>query len=438
MYRLLPVIFTTFLFIGCSPKEHVLQQKKIETTQKPIEYLYDIPQEPSLYSSNIPLVEHNTLEEKDRFFNKRYFKPWHIPQVSPTKEEAMWGFAYQHRKTFGMNYQALDFDWYEQHKTNANFKQYNTLKRKGIVIKNTNLRVLPTNQPIFLDPTQAGEGFPFDYNQVSSIYINTPIIISHLSLDKGWALIESNFTTGWIPIDAIAYLDKKRRETFENNQYAVAVKDNFPLYSDGEFIDYIKLGTIFPQYQKQLFIVRRDTGLDGKLILVTTKHIQPKPLRFEQENIINALNELKNEPYGWGGLYNTRDCSSMTKDLFSLFGIYLERNSYGQTFNGKYISFNNLNNEQKKQTILEKATPFETLIYLKGHIMLYVGNLDNEPILFHQFWGIQTKDQEGNEGRAIIGRAIFSTLDLGKSIPDFDPEASLLSKARGMIILNFL
>ena len=39
---------------------------------------------------------------------------------------------------------------------------------------------------MFYDPTQLGEGFPFDYNQNSAIKINTPIMVSHLSKDRAW------------------------------------------------------------------------------------------------------------------------------------------------------------------------------------------------------------------------------------------------------------
>jgi hypothetical protein len=436
MYILTIVFFIIVLFNGCSLKNELTDINNIKEIKVLQESLYNISQNPKKYIGNLPVIKYQTLRKRDFFFNKRYFKPWHIKQFTPTKKEAMWGFGYQNRKTFGMNYQPLNFDWYQYHKQNSNFKQYNSLLKKGVVIKNSNLRVLPTQKPIFLDPNEAGEGFPFDYNQVSSIYINTPILVSHLSKDKGWALVESNFTTGWIPVDDIAYLTKKQRSSFENGSYTVAVKDNFPLYQDKEFIDYIKLGTIFPKYNDKLLIVQRDKKLDGKLSVVTSQYIKSKPLEFKEKNILNTLKELQNEPYGWGGLYHTRDCSSMTRDFFSLFGIYLERNSHSQTFNGKYISFNNLTNEEKKQTILQQGKPFKTLIYLKGHIMLYVGPLDNEPILFHQFWGIKTKNKDGKEGREIIGRTIFSNLELGKSITNFDPEGALLNRAKGMVILN--
>lgn len=49
------------------------------------------------------------------------------------------------------------------------------------------------------------------------------------------------------------------------------------------------------------------------------------PLAFNSNNRIRILNQLLNEPYGWGGLLNNRDCSSFTQDYFATFeNFYIE------------------------------------------------------------------------------------------------------------------
>ena len=42
--------------------------------------------------------------------------------------------------------------------------------------------------------------------------------------------------------------------------------------------------------------------------------------------------------------------------------------------------------------ILEQGMPFLTLIWMKGHIMLYIGNEHGRALVFHEFWGIKTGD----------------------------------------------
>jgi hypothetical protein len=241
---------------------------------------------------------------------------------------------------------------------------------------------------------------------------------------------------GWVKVSDIATLDVKKRQLFENGYYGVAAKDNFPVYDTHEnFLEYVKLGTIFPIHQAKFLVAQRSQGIKGKLVYTQNPYIHQKPLELNQKNLNHILKEVVGESYGWGGLYGTRDCSSMTRDIFAVFGIYLERNSYGQTLSGEFISLKELSNKEKKKKIVEMGKPFLTLLYQKGHVMLYVGEHQNEPIIFHQAWGIGTLDQNKNEGRYIIGKAAFTTLEVGKTIKNFDQENSLINKLEGIIQL---
>lgn len=422
-------VILLIFFTGCSIKQST------PSTSNDINDLSTISQNPKTYlnkQQTLKLPKQNKLNKE---YNIKYFKPWNIKKLDITKSEAMWGFGYSNRITYGQNYKQHSVNWYDKLKKNSNFKNYNTYLKKAIIVKNTNMRVLPTEKPIFLDPNDAGEGFPFDYNQNTSVYINTPILISHLSRDLAWAYIATNFAMGWVKTSDIALLDLKKRRLFQSNYYGVAFKDNFPIYDEkNNFIEYIKLGTIFPVYKGKLLVAVKDKGLDGRLLYTSSQHVYKKPIPFNKTTINRALNELKNEPYGWGGLYGTRDCSSMTRDLYSLFGLYLARNSSGQKLSGEYISLKELSNLEKKKKIIELGKPFLTIIYLKGHVMLYIGEQQGEPIVFHQVWGIRTLFNE-IEGRFIIGKSAFTTIEPGKELSNFDPKSSILTKIEGLIQL---
>lgn len=112
---------------------------------------------------------------------------------------------------------------------------------------------------MFYNPYSAGQGFPFDYNQNSSIKINTPILISHFSKDKAWAFIKTSSFYGWIDIRDIAYVDENFIKKFKTNNYAVAIKDKFNIYKN-YFIENIQLGTIFP-YEKINFSLQQKTKI---------------------------------------------------------------------------------------------------------------------------------------------------------------------------------
>jgi phenylpyruvate tautomerase PptA (4-oxalocrotonate tautomerase family) len=155
---------------------------------------------------------------------------------------------------------------------------------------------------------------------------------------------------------------------------------------------------------------------------------------LNESNLVTVINEVSKTNYGWGGMYEQRDCSSMLRDMFAPFGIWLPRNSSQQSKVGRVITFKNLSDKEKIELIKEKAVPFETLLYKKGHIVLYVGTYNDEIIVFHNAWGIKTK-KDGVEGRIIIGKPIFSTLRLGRGEENFDEESELL---RNLISMNIL
>jgi cell wall-associated NlpC family hydrolase len=64
-------------------------------------------------------------------------------------------------------------------------------------------------------------------------------------------------------------------------------------------------------------------------------------------------NELIGEAYGWGGLYQNRDCSAMVRDMFSPFGIWLPRHSEDQAREGgEFIDLTTFSPEEKEKVIL--------------------------------------------------------------------------------------
>jgi hypothetical protein len=103
---------------------------------------------------------------------------------------------------------------------------------------------------------------------------------------------------------------------------------------------------------------------------------------------------------------------------------------------GKVISLENMSDKEKVAMIKQQAVPFETLLYKKGHIVLYVGIFNDEIIIFQNVWGIKTKEN-GVEGRYIIGKTIFSTLQAGNNLSIFDKNASLLKNLKSMNIITF-
>lgn len=398
--------------------------------------------------SSIPKTDLTTLSSSadDNFLNQekasndfftKYFKPWGATKLSYPKNEAMWGISYRNKKIYLENHKLANKEWFDNLIANTNFEQYNLNVKKAITLKNTNVRVMPTNSPFFYNPSLPGEGFPFDYNQNSLLKINTPLIVSHLSIDRAWAYVESHFVGGWVDINSIAFVDESFIKEFKTSNYFISTKEKFPIY-DPIFREYVKIGTIFPKNGEKYIIATNDENQNAKITYIdlNSDEAEKMPIKYNSENRVKILNSLLDEPYGWGGLLNNRDCSSFTQDYFAVFGKHLHRNSKAQTTNGNYLDISNLTLEEKKDFIRKNAVPFSTLVYLKGHIMLYIGQKESEPLVAHNIWSIRLKDENNQEFRHIIGKATLTTLEPGIELEGFKEDSNILKKVLGITVLN--
>ncbi len=425
MFRIYILIILIFLFSGCTYKNTKIAD--LETySQNPEEYTANINQ-------TIPNQEFLSKE-----YLKRFFIPWNQEKLSISKKDAQWGNSYKNRKIYLENHNLASKEWFEEVISNTNFDDYNQILQKAIIVKNTNVRVLPTNSKLFYNPNVAGEGFPFDYNQNSSIKINTPILISHYSKDKAWAYVQSHFVSGWIRMDNIAFVDNDFINRFQSNSFVVSIKEHFPLLENNLFLEYIKVGTFFPTIENKIYVSKKN--LEGKAVLkevdIDETYVSSFPITFNKTNLTSLSNQFLGELYGWGGLLEHRDCSSFTQDFFAPFGLYLNRNSKAQRSGYKYIDIYNLSDEKKKKYIIENGIPFLTLIYLRGHIMLYIGQKDGNPLVMHNMWGVRTWKNPFQEGRNVVGKTVITSLEPGIELENANFSQTILKKVHGLVFLN--
>lgn len=432
------IILSIVLFAGCSLKDTQIK------TSKAVEIydLVNIPQDVTFFSKNIE--KNAPLYEAQVRYSQRYFHVWNIDKPKENLNSIKWPFiAFRAGKNYGENLQPLEQSFFDMMLENANFEAYATFNTKAVTLKEVNLRVFPTIRPLLKDPSLAGEGFPFDYLQNSTIHANEPIFISHYSKDREWAYVFSNFASGWIKTDKFVILEKEHIKAWQNAQQVAIIKEGEPIYDlDGNFLFKSKIGMMFAlisEDEKAYTVLSVASYKNSKPLFLRSKiskNVATKEILKLDENSLTAIvNEVSKTNYGWGGMYEQRDCSSMLRDMFAPFGIWLPRNSQQQSKVGRVISLSDLSDEEKINIIKEKAVPFQTLLYKKGHVVLYVGTYNGEIIVFHNTWGIRTK-KDGVEGRVVVGKAVFSSLNIGKYVENYDEESSMLKNLISMNIIT--
>ena len=101
------------------------------------------------------------------------------------------------------------------------------------------------------------------------------------------------------------------------------------------------------------------------------------------------------------------------KSIFTLFGFFMPRNSVQQLSVGRVVDISSFNKEQRLSYLVNNGIPLLTMIYTRGHIMLYVGAYKKYDkgsefaLVYQQMWGLSSKDRSS---RSVVGKSLFFPL----------------------------
>lgn len=432
---------------GCAKTPPPMLPVQVHPTGKgEVQDLRVLPQDLNAYlrpdTADRPLMPMEQRSVRMDSFMQSWLTPWNMSKPAYHRRQVEEIFKrFERSPGFDRNNSRHAPNWAARLLMAADLRGYPNMVRKAVTVRNTSLRGMPTTEGRFSDANLPGEGYPFDYLQHTALPPATPLLVTHVSRDGRWVLAESFLTFGWLPATDVAFVDGAVMRAFASGHLAAVIKDKTALGQGGQTAD---VGAVFPldgspnAAQLTVLVPWRDAG--GNASLRPTRLGQGSavamPMLMTPRNVAAVGNQLMGQTYGWGGLDGKRDCSALTHDLFVPFGIYLPRNSASQAAYGGSVPLLDMPNEQKEATILAQATPFATLIWLRGHILVYVGEYQKHPVVFHNMWGLRTFGQAGRDGRLVIGRAVVTTLRAGEEVPAVGPSHILLNRVRTMSILS--
>ncbi|MFZ5812348.1 MAG: SH3 domain-containing protein [Thermodesulfobacteriota bacterium] len=439
------LVLALLLFVsGCAPKATApVAQPPRGKAQGEIEDLRVIPQRTMYFaernSPDRPLLSTDQAAYRLDEFLLAFFKPWTMEQPEYGLKSVMGPFV-KYAKSPGYNEHNRPRDpaWAVTLERQADLRSFPRLSRRAITVANTNLRSMPTSGARYSDPTLPGEGYPFDYLQHSSVPLGTPLYVTHATHDGSWLLVESPFTFGWIPASDAGLVDEAFIRDYQCGRYAAVIRDNVP-FARGQALD---IGCVLPLSGRAgggLTVLYPEPGPGGlavvRSVALGTDSVAPIPLPATPRQIAAVADRMMGQTYGWGGIDDKRDCSAMVRDLFAPFGIYLPRNSSSQAKAGPTMSLEGLTPAQKEEAILSRGIPFATLVWMPGHIMLYVGEFSGRPVVYHNIWGLRTLEDDGSEGRLVLGRAVITSLRAGEEAPKVKPERLLINRVQALTYL---
>ncbi len=448
LYSLLCTLLCTLFLAGCgttSPQVESYAYPKEGSVQD----MLDFPQDLTVYAA--PLGQQLLLSSAEQakantHFNNRYFAAWKQRSVTIGKK------AFLRRLGTPHGYNGME-PWtkttWDSLKYTANTTSYPNTKKTAIIVRQTPLRELPTLLPRYSKPAPS---YHFDNFQYSTLAPGMPVFVNHTSRDGQWYFIENPIAGGWVQSKDVAFVNQAFMAEYRKHDLAALIQDEVSLITqDGILLDKAHIGAVFP------IIANDATGLtllvpttnapvvttndapsssqEAVLAKVTLSHAQAvrKPLPFRADLVAQVGNVMMGQEYGWGGTDENRDCSAMVRDLFTPFGLWLPRNSLSQYRSGTMMSLKNYSDTNVKASIIrQNAQPFTTLIWLPGHIALYVGNYNGKAAMYHNIWGIRVDEQGLGDDRHIIGRAVVTSLNPGAELPHLYNNQTLLTRIGGI------
>lgn len=387
-----------------------------------------IPQNVAILPKFTPSVKRIDAQN----YKNRFFTPWNESTLKPSKNKAFWAFeGYLSKNYYFFNKRAIPKSFFKKAILNANTKAFLSLNQKAITTQNTPLKNLPVETAILQEPFKDGEGIPFDYALDSVLNFATPVLISHYTQDKRYAFVKSEAGWGFVQSTHLQSVSNSQSEHYKNAKFITPLVERSLAYNDnGEFVFEARVGAIYPYETLKNGVYYGRVG--SIKFQIPQSNAAEFPLDFDDERLKNQMAQLLNRPYGWGGYDDERDCSAFLRDIFAPFGLYLPRNSFAQSMAWEHFDISALSNSQKIALIKRYGKPYETLLYLKGHIVLFVGVVNGKNLAFHSIWGVRTKE----DGRILISKSVITTLDIGKDDKRVAKGDLLLSRLEAMSFLG--
>lgn len=441
VFRVVAIYLVLILAVGCAGKPQPVAPI-VPPASGPVDILLpdraDLPPEvvfdgPQLASEAVPVSDQPLLLPAEQAVLhervlERFFAPWKLTKTSLTPAQAFWGVTgLGNKQGYAENLQPYPRERWKEVVALQNMDSFPSMNYPAIITRNTALRVLPSLRPFFLDPTKPGEGFPFDYFQNSALWLGTPVLVCHASRDLGWYFVETGFANGWVRVEDVALAGHDFCADYERRLMAALIQDDVALIEGGRLLGQTHIGAIFPVHDRKTDLVTikvplRDAQGWARSGLAALSYDQAAlmPLPLTSRAVARLADAMAGQLYGWGGMFENRDCSSTLRDLFLPFGVWLPRNSSQQAkHGGRLIPLEGLTPDVKLETIRQQGRPFASFIAMPGHIGLYLGtDGQGEPLMLHNMWGVRTVLPDGGTGRAVAGQLVISTLRPGENRPD--------------------
>ncbi len=288
--------------------------------------------------------------------------------------------------------------------------------RYGLIVHRASLRTFPTDTRVF---SSSGDT-DIDRFQETGVFPGTPVVIAHASRNKKWLFVVSPRYAAWVHADAVAEGDRDVVLGYSQHKHARVVTG-------------AQVRTVFTPEQPQLSQLVLDMGVriplatgldpaapvngqsaytswtlslpirndDGSLVLKPAllqriADSRSDYLPMTRGNIIRQAFKFLGERYGWGHMYDGRDCSGFVSEVYRSMGAQMPRNTSAQSVSPalEHQTFGKDDDHAARMRAVNKLQ-IGDLVYIPGHVMLVIGHVDGKPWVIHDVSGIRYRTADG-------------------------------------------
>ncbi|MEO8671913.1 MAG: SH3 domain-containing protein [Tahibacter sp.] len=287
--------------------------------------------------------------------------------------------------------------------------------RYGLVVRRANLRTFPTELRVFHSVGDTD----IDRFQESALFPGDPVVIAHESRDRRWWFVVSPRYAAWIAQESVATGPRESvlaygdatpsrvvtgatvhtvytRENPALSQLPLDMGVRLPLHAASP------LELVNGQHPYAAHVIELpQRAPDGTLsiapaLLQKNADTASDYLPLTRANLLRQAFKFLGERYGWGHSYDARDCSGFVSDVYRSMGVAMPRNTRDQSVSPALPKrqFDSADDRATRMSAV-RATEIGDLVYIPGHVMMVIGQLDGEPWVIHDTTGISYRDAGG-------------------------------------------
>lgn len=285
----------------------------------------------------------------------------------------------------------------------------------GLIVKRAAMRTFPTDDRVL----NSGMDADLDRFQESALFPGDAVAILTRSQDSQWALVQGFNYLAWTRVENVALASKEQVQTFTKaadfivvtgakvfTQYVpeqAAVSEQqldmsvrLPLVTQNEVPNALYGQNPYANYVVWLPTRTTQGQLSlQKALIGRSQDVHLGYLPFTKANVITQGFKFLGERYGWGHDFNGRDCTGFVGEIYRSFGILMPRNSgdQGGTAYGIDHHFTKTTALADKLAAIEQLEVGD-LLYIPGHVMLYLGEDNGQPFVIHDVKGLAYFDDK--------------------------------------------